>query len=312
MSLIKKAIISIFDNPIMRGISKVDSIRKLAFRYVGSEQVDDIFIQKMQNLINQGYRITISLLGEQYNNSEKVQKYIQNLNEIINKVSMLNNISISVKLSALGILLEENICKQNLKNILDSCNNRIHIDMENSVLIDSTLNIFDFFRKELKYNNLDITFQAYLYRTMKDIDDRILSFDWDSKPIVRLCKGAYKEPFDKILPSKSKIDENYYNIAVKLLDNISKVYPAFATHDHKLIEKIKNYCQYKGISRDDFEFQMLYGVRQDLQKKIIEQGYNLRIYIPVGSEWYEYFVRRLAEKPSNLLLLFYSLVKYEK
>ncbi|MFN3478268.1 MAG: proline dehydrogenase family protein, partial [bacterium] len=185
-------------------------------------------------------------------------------------------------------------------------NLRIHIDMESSEFIDSTLNIFSSLSQG--YNNLDITFQAYLYRTTKDIEDRIISRNWEYKPIVRLCKGAYKEPMDKIFPKGKLIDENYYNLAIKMLDNVDKLYPAFATHDHKIIEKIKNYVSFKAISKDNFEFQMLYGVRPGLQKKILEQGYNLRIYVPVGYEWYEYFVRRIAERPSNLILVFYSLL----
>ncbi len=310
MSLIKSVIISILNNPVAKGISRIPSVKKLAFRYVGAEKIED-FIPKMEEILNSGYKITISFLGEHYTDKHKVEGYFRNVINIIEKVNNYQNISVSIKLTALGLSIDYEYCKENVSKILNfssQFNIRIHIDMEESVYLDDSLKIFDYFRKELKYNNLDITFQAYLYRTLKDMEDRIFSYEWESKPLVRLCKGAYKEQFDKIFPNKQKIDENYYNLAVKMLDNIDKVYPAFATHDAKLIEKIKSYATFKGISKDNFEFQMLFGVLPDVQKKIIEQGYNLRVYIPIGSEWYEYFVRRVAEKPSNLFILIFSLI----
>lgn len=315
MSLLKNLIISVFNNPFVRNIKNIPSVKSFAFRYVGEENIDN-FLDKAKEIIDSGYKITLSFLGEHYSDKEDVEKYKNGLIHIIDKVSnLINNnysnlnfpvISISVKLTGLGLEIDYEYCKENLKQILDS-SLRIHIDMEDSRFVDNTLSLFEYYRNEKKYNNLDITFQAYLYRTSKDIEDKLLKFNWQTKPIVRLCKGAYKEPFDKIFPSKKSIDENYYNISIKMLDNIDKIYPAFATHDIKLIEKIKNYCNYRGISRDNFEFQMLYGVRTDIQKKIIEQGYNLRLYIPLGSDWYEYFVRRVAEKPSTLFLVLYSI-----
>ncbi|MCS6955075.1 MAG: proline dehydrogenase family protein [Candidatus Calescibacterium sp.] len=309
--MLKVIIISLLGNPITRSISKIPSIKSLALRYVGAESIDS-FINKIDEILSSGYRITISFLGEHYSSKDKVEKYKDNLIDIIQKVSNYQGITVSVKLTALGLLIDYDYCKNNLGEVLSvasQINMRVHIDMEESVYVDNILNIFDTYRKDEKYNNLDITFQSYLYRTSKDIEDRILSFIWDTKPIIRICKGAYKEPFDKVFPNKKLVDENYYNLSVKMLDNVEKVYPAFATHDHRLIEKIKNYVQYRGISKENFEFQMLFGVRPELQKKVIEQGYNLRLYVPIGSDWYEYFVRRIAEKPSNLLLILYSLIK---
>ncbi|MCX7971957.1 MAG: proline dehydrogenase family protein [bacterium] len=313
--MLKVIVISLLANPIAKSISNIPSVKSLAFKYVGAEDIESFINNKINDILNDNYKITISFLGEHYHSQEDIERYKKNVLDIIRKISVFQNVTVSIKLTALGLDMDYEYCKDNLGEIIEFAskfNIRIHIDMEQSIYIDNSLSLFDLYRKEYKYNNLDITFQAYLYRTSKDIEDRILSFDWDSRPIVRICKGAYKEPFDKVFPNKKLIDENYYNISVKMLDNIQKVYPAFATHDHKIIEKIKNYVQYKGISIDSFEFQMLYGIRQDLQRKIIDQGYNLRIYIPVGSEWYDYFVRRIAEKPSNILLVLYSLLKRQK
>lgn len=304
----KTLIISIFNNPIVKEIRKLNSVKRIAFKYIGEEKIE-LFIPKMKELISMGYRLTFSFLGEHNTSDEKIEEYKENVLNIIDKVKDFNNVTVSLKLTAIGLLVNEEKCIENFEKILEfakKCNLRVHIDMESSEFVDSTLNIFSYLVQS--YNNLDLTFQAYLYRTTKDLEDRIISRNWEYKPIVRLCKGAYKEPIDKIFPTKKSINENYYNLAVKMLDNIDKIYPAFATHDHKIIEKIKNYANFKGISRDNFEFQMLYGVRTELQKKILEQGYNLRIYVPIGYEWYEYFVRRIAERPSNLILVFYSLL----
>ncbi|MFN3995547.1 MAG: proline dehydrogenase family protein [bacterium] len=305
---LKTLIISLFNNPIVKEIRKLNSIKKIAFKYIGEENIES-FIPKMEELVSAGYKFTFSFLGEHNTSDKKIKEYKENVLKIIEKIKNFSNVTVSVKLTAIGLLINEEKCVENLEEILKFAkenNLRIHIDMESSEFIDHTLNIFSSLSQS--YNNLDITFQAYLYRTTKDIEDRIISNNWEYKPIVRLCKGAYKEPMDKIFPTKKLIDENYYNLAVKMLDNVDKLYPAFATHDHKIIEKIKNYVSFKAISKDNFEFQMLYGVRPELQKKILEQGYNLRIYVPIGYEWYEYFVRRIAERPSNLLLVFYSLI----
>jgi len=196
----------------------------------------------------------------------------------------------------------------NLSKILELANNvRIHIDMEDSNLIDDTFKIFDILRYEKGYSNLDITLQAYLYRTDRDLNEKILAKQDRNNLIVRLCKGAYKESYDKIFPNKKSIDENYIKLAMKLIDNIDKVYPAFATHDINVIKKIQNYAHLKGLNYDKFEFQMLYGVLPKLQNKIIAEKYKLRLYLPYGINWYDYIVRRIAEKPSNIFYIIPSL-----
>jgi len=310
MALLKSLIITLLNNNVAKSISNLLSVKNLAFKYIGGEDIES-FLEIVKELVSNNYKVTASLLGEGLSKKEKVVSYLQELKSLVQKIKVFENISVSVKLSSLGALISEEFLYQNLKELLDLAikeNIRVHIDMEDSSLVDLTIGIFEKFREE-QYNNLDITFQAYLYRTIKDLEDKIFSHSWQSKPLIRLCKGAYKEPFDKVFPSKKKIDENYYILATKMLDNVDKIYPAFATHDHKLIDKIKSYAQYKGISKDSFEFQMLLGVRKELQKRILNEGYNTRIYVPTGKSWYEYFVRRIAERPSNLIFLLYALVK---
>ena len=308
----KNLIISLLNNPFFKSIAKNDNIKRLAFKYIAAEDLENS-ISIVKELINKGFFITISFLGEHFDSKSKVGEY---LSELINLVKVIDNndlsksVSVSIKLSSLGLVFDFNYALENLVKILElSRDIRIHIDMEDSSLLDNTLKVFDILRYDKGYINLDITLQAYLYRTERDLNERILSKQSMNNLLVRLCKGAYRESPDKIYPHKKDINENYLKIAMKLLDNVDKVYPAFATHDFNIIKKLQDYAHLRGISLDKFEFQMLYGVLPKLQNKIISQGYKLRLYLPYGRNWYEYIVRRIAEKPS---IIFYSLLPFFK
>ncbi len=307
----KNLIISILNNPFLRGIAYSKSVRKLAFKYVAAEDLQST-INIIKELINKNFFITVSFLGEHFNSKDKVEEYLEeiyNLIESINENDLFKNVSISLKLSSLGLLFDFDYTLNNLSKILEiSKNVRIHIDMEDSSLIDNTFKIFDILKYEKGYSNLDITLQAYLYRTDRDLNEKILAKQFTNNLLIRLCKGAYKESYDKIFPNKKGINENYLKLATKLMDNIDKVYPAFATHDINIIRKIQNYAHLKGINFDKFEFQMLYGVLPKLQNKIVSDGYRLRLYLPYGKNWYDYIIRRIAEKPSNILYILFSIL----
>ncbi len=307
----KNLIISILGNPFFRNAAQNKAIKKIAFRYVASEDSQST-INIVKELINKNFFITISFLGEHFNNKDKVEEYLKeilNLIKTINENNLFKNVSISLKLSSLGLLFDFEYTLDNLSRILEISNNvRVHIDMEDSSLIDDTFKIFDILKYERKYPNLDITLQAYLYRTDRDLNEKILAKQTTNNLLIRLCKGAYRESYDKIFPNKKGINENYLKLAMKLMDNIDKVYPAFATHDINIIKKIQNYAHLKGINFDKFEFQMLYGVLPKLQNKIVSEGYRLRLYLPYGKNWYDYIIRRIAEKPSNILYLLFSIL----
>ncbi len=305
----KNLIISLLNNPFLKSIAQSKAIKKLAFRYVAAEDLQNT-INIIKELINKNFFITVSFLGEHFNNKDKVEEYLTEIYSLIKNINendLSKNVSISLKLSSLGLLFDFEYTLDNLSKILDiSGNVKIHIDMEDSSLIDDTFKIFDILKYEKKYSNLDITLQAYLYRTDRDLNEKILAKQNTNNLLIRLCKGAYKESYDKIFPNKKSINENYLKLAMKLIDNIDKIYPAFATHDINLIKKIQNYAHLKGVSYDKFEFQMLYGVLPKLQNKIISEGYRLRLYLPYGKNWYDYIIRRIAEKPSNILYLLFS------
>jgi proline dehydrogenase len=178
-----------------------------------------------------------------------------------------------------------------------STGNFLRIDMEDSALTQVTLDIVRRIhaRPELR-GSIGIVIQSYLYRSQGDIEQLI------AEGIrVRLCKGAYKEPPEVAFPKKSDVDANYVKLANMLLQ--SPVYHGLATHDEKMIDAAKSFAQSRNIERSHFEFQMLFGVRRDLQRRLIAQGYNVRVYVPFGREWYPYFMRRLAERPANVFFI---------
>ena len=174
--------------------------------------------------------------------------------------------------------------------------------MESSAYTDRTLNLFRKLWHESGYRNVGVVLQAYLYRTEQDVKE-LNSLG----ARVRLCKGAYNEPAEVAFPRKADVDANYAKLAALLLRE--GTYPAIATHDSRLIEYTKRYAAKRGIDRSKFEFQMLYGIRRELQDELAQQGYNMRVYVPYGHEWYPYFMRRLAERPANVMFFMSNLAR---
>jgi proline dehydrogenase len=180
--------------------------------------------------------------------------------------------------------------------------NFVRIDMEGSEVTQLTIDIFKRLRSEFGLNDVGIVLQSYLRRTVDDVREML-----EIPARIRICKGAYKEPPEVAFPDKQDVDENYVRVMQLLLS--SGVYHGIATHDPKMIEATIEYVQRQNISKDAFEFQMLYGVRRDLQEKLAREGYNVRVYVPYGAHWYPYFMRRLAERPANIWFVMKNLLK---
>jgi proline dehydrogenase len=213
------------------------------------------------------------------------------------------NSNISVKLTQLGLDIDEDYCLQNTRRIVEAAkhhSNFVRIDMEDSSKTDATLRIFK--RLYSEYGNVGVVLQAYLYRAEKDVDD-VLAMG----ARIRLCKGAYKEPPEVAFPEKSDVDANFVKLMKKLLK--SGVYHGIATHDERMVRATKEFAASEGVSKDAFEFQMLYGVRRDLMLKLAREGYRVRAYVPYGEYWYPYFMRRLAERPANVWFVLKNLFK---
>jgi len=208
-------------------------------------------------------------------------------------------------LTQMGLDVDEELCYRNLSSICERArqtDNFVRIDMESSAYTDRTLDLFRRLWHEGGYKNVGVVLQAYLYRTESDVREMNAL-----GARVRLCKGAYNEPSTVAFAKKSDVDANYAKLTTLLLREGK--YPALATHDARLVSFAKRYAASKGIDPSRFEFQMLYGIRRELQDELVAQGYNVRVYVPYGSEWYPYYMRRLAERPANVMFFMGNLLK---
>lgn len=275
-----------------------------AKRFVAGETLAES-VSKVKALNEKGIKVSLDLLGENVKDRKTadatVQEYIELL-ERIDKEKLDSNISI--KLTMLGLDIDTGYCKENLFKLLDAAkkyNNFVRIDMEGS---DYTQISIDIFKEAYKQygRHVGIVIQAYLHRTKKDIQE-LAEMGAD----VRLCKGAYKEPERLALQNMPAIREAYKEYAKVLLAKTS--YPRIASHDDELVNFIKEYTEQNGIGKSRFEFQMLYGLRQNTMEELAAQGYNTRVYVPYGTMWFPYFSRRLKERKENIWFVFSTLFK---
>lgn len=282
-------------------VSNLPVAQRVASRFVaGTDRA--AAMNTVRALNNDGLSVTLDYLGESVANAQEAAVA---RNEII---LMLDDIAssrvdanISVKLSQLGLNLDEKLAEDNIRQIVKRAaadNLFVRIDMEDHTTVDATLRI----QRQLKFQeglgNVGVVIQAYLYRSEDDIADLIAE-----GTRVRLCKGAYAEPADVAFPIKADTDANYIKLARTLLAKEARdngVYTGLATHDERIIREIQTYAQSNNIPADSYEFQMLYGIRRDLQDALVRQGHRVRVYVPYGMAWYPYFMRRLAERPANL------------
>ena len=266
-----------------------------ARRFIAGETVEEA-IEVSRDVQSQGLHLTLDYLGESVRTSEEAQaatrEYVHLLDAIVASGIERN---ISLKLTQLGAGIDRATCVDNLRRILEPAGRHgffVRIDMENSPWTQLTLDIVETLWQQ-EYRNIGIALQAALYRTEQDV--RRMN---QIGARVRLVKGAYKEPESVAYQKKSDVDQSFLRLMKVLLD--SGVYPAVATHDPLMIAATRTYATERGLASDRFEFQMLYGIRRDLQASLVAEGYTMRLYIPFGREWFPYFMRRLGERPANL------------
>lgn len=293
--------------------------KRTAARFVAGETLDEA-IAVVQSLQQKGICTTLDHLGENVTSPENAREAADEIIKIITRLRADGVCSgISIKLSQIGLVVDPELCEENLKRIMEKARQAgifIRIDMEDSSLTQSTL---DLFRKVCQggfAEYMGIVIQASLFRSEADAKDLLAE---NSK--IRLCKGAYKEPRSIAYPRKADVDQNFDRITTLLLDKSlelgSKVspeggippLPAIATHDQQRVEFTCRYAAQIGLENQGLEFQMLHGIREDLQKDLVDKGYPVRVYVPYGQEWYPYFVRRLAERPANLWFFLSNLVR---
>ncbi len=279
--------------------------RPLVKRFVAGDTLDEA-MHESETLIGQNLTVTLDYLGE---NTKTEDEAIQARNTYIDILERIaahpkkQDLNISIKLTQCGLDLGDEYAEKNFRQVLEigqRSDTFVRVDMEGSDYTDRTIRMIEKVFPE--HPNTGTVLQSYLYRS---IDDTKRMIQLGAR--VRVVKGAYLEPESVAYPDKSKVDEKYIEMSRMLLQDGN--YPAIATHDAKIIDAIKEFAAQKNISKDRFEFQMLFGIRRDLQKSLRAEGYNVRIYLPYGDMWYPYFTRRLAERPANGFFILKSLFR---
>lgn len=279
--------------------------KKLTTRFVAGENIEEA-VAAIRELNAEGCTASFDHLNESVANAaeaeEELREYLRILDQI-DKTGIRSNVSI--KLSQFGLELDPELAYSNARTIVADAARRgnfVRVDMEGSNVTQATIDIFKRLRAEFGFNDVGIVLQSYLRRTYRDAQELV-----KLPARIRICKGAYNEPPDVAFPDKKDTDENYIRVMQLLLS--SGIYHGIATHDPKMIDATIAFAQREGIGKEAFEFQMLYGVRRDLQRQLARDGYNMRVYVPYGKHWYPYFMRRLAERPANIWFVLKNLTK---
>ncbi len=290
--------------PVYRAVMRHDLLRGLTQRYVAGEDLADGIVVA-QTLNTQRLMATLDHLGESVTNAAEARAATAGYLEALETISREQvDANISLKLTQLGLDVSRELCVAHLRKILERARELetfVRIDMESSAYTQRTLDVHAELWNE-GFHNVGVVLQTYLLRTAADVERAI-----EMGVRVRLCKGAYLEPARVAYANKADVDANYARLMERLMAH--GTYPALATHDERLIRHAIAFAARESIGPERFEFQMLFGVRRDLQLRLVEQGYRVRIYVPYGREWYPYLVRRMAERPANLMFFMRSMVQ---
>jgi proline dehydrogenase len=307
MPVLRSAFIALSRNRQLRSFCERSSIgNKLSSRFVAGMEIEDA-LRVAESVNKQGMHVTLDSLGESVTSEAEARSAADIYHSLLDCIAARKlDANISVKLTQMGLTLDPRLA-ENLATCLAeharATGSFVRIDMEDSKLTQVTMDIVRRInaRPDLR-GTAGIVIQSYLYRSLTDIEQLL------SDGIrVRLCKGAYKEPSHLAFPSKSDVDANFVRLSCMLLR--SPIYHGLATHDEAMISEAKAFARRHRIAPDHFEFQMLFGVRRDLQRALVAEGYQVRVYVPFGREWYPYFMRRLAERPANVFFIAKNLLR---
>lgn len=305
MPLLRSAFIALSHNRPLRRFCEHSRLgARLNSRFIAGMTPDDA-LRVAENLNRQGIAVTLDSLGESVTSESEAHRAAEVYHKLLDSIAARGlNANVSLKLTQMGLKtgidqsaeLAESIAGD-LAEHARAKGNFLRIDMEDSRLTQITLDIVRrIHARPATRGAAGVVIQAYLYRSQADVEQLLAD-----GIRIRLCKGAYKEPPEVAYPRKADVDQNFLKLSQMLLS--SPIYHGLATHDEAIVEATKAYVASRGIGREHFEFQMLYGVRRDLQRNLVRDGYKVRVYVPFGTEWYPYFMRRLAERPANLLFL---------
>jgi proline dehydrogenase len=301
MPILRSAFIALSHNRPLRHFCEHSLLgSRLNSRFIAGMTHDDA-LRVAEEVNHQGIAVTLDSLGESVTSETEAHKAADVYHKLLDSIAARGiDANISVKLTQMGLEQSSELAASIAGNLVEharTAGNFVRIDMEDSRLTQITLDtVRRIHARAATRGAVGVVIQAYLYRSPSDVEQLLVD-----GIRIRLCKGAYKEPPEVAYPRKADVDASFLKLSQMLLD--SPLYHGLATHDETMIDAAKAHAASRGISRDHFEFQMLYGVRRDLQRDLVRNGYKVRVYVPFGTEWYPYFMRRLAERPANVLFL---------
>ncbi|HEY3104486.1 MAG TPA: proline dehydrogenase family protein [Pyrinomonadaceae bacterium] len=285
--------------------SRFAVFKKITARFIAGETIDEA-VAAIQELNNRGCSASFDHLNESVSSVAETEAEVREYLDVLAQIDDSGiNSNVSIKLTQFGLETDPELTYGNARKVVEDAARRknfVRIDMEGSNVTQITIDIFKRLRSEFGLNDVGIVLQSYLYRTESDARELL-----KLPARIRLCKGAYDEPPEVAYADKKDVDANYVRVMKLLL--ASGVYHGIATHDPKMIDATIDFAQQQGIGKEAFEFQMLYGIRRDLQEQLAREGYNMRVYVPYGKHWYPYFMRRLAERPANIWFVLKNLWK---
>lgn len=307
--MLRGLFISLSQSHALRGLAEGSSIgHRISSRFVAGTQIEDVLRATL--VVNQSkMSVSIDNLGENVTNAAEANASAQLYDQLLDQIAARRlHANISLKLTHMGLDVDENLARENVTRLVAkaaamSPPNFVRVDMEGSAYTQRTLDfVRELLRKSENAGCVGAVIQSYMRRSEADVEQLLAD-----GIRIRLCKGAYKEPPEIAFQKKSEVDANYVSLMKTLLK--SGVYHGLATHDPKMIAEAKSFASREKIDRGSFEFQMLYGIRRDLQQQLVREGWRMRVYIPFGTEWYPYLMRRLAERPANILFIAKNLLR---
>jgi proline dehydrogenase len=306
-NVLRSALIALSQNKSLRSFAEQSRIgQKMSGRFIAGMHVSDA-LRVAETLNSEGIPVSLDSLGENVSTEEEARRAADIYHQLLDEIQQRGlKANVSAKLTQMGMNISPAIARQITSELVDhaaATDNFLRIDMEGSDLTQATIDMTrEIHAMPNHAGRIGTVLQSYLYRCEEDVN--LLLADGIR---IRLCKGAYKEPPSLAFPEKADVDTNYLKLTKILLT--SGVYHGLATHDEAIIRETRKFVEREGIDKRSFEFQMLYGVRRDLQTSLVKEGYGMRVYIPFGTEWYPYFMRRLAERPANVLFIAKNLFK---
>jgi len=304
--MLRNALLYLSNQPTIFKFVRGNGLAQKFARRFGAGETPEEALDAVRELNEKGITASLDLLGESVTNEAEARQAGREYIRLLDLIRERNvDANVSVKLTAMGLDISEELCISVMHEVLDRARqhrNFVRLDMESSAYTEKTLRLFEERLYPMYPENVGIVLQSYLYRTAADVERAI-----ELKCRVRLCKGAYKEPASVAFAEKKEVDNNFVKCMRRLLEQGN--YPGIATHDPAIIAECKRFAAEHGIANERFEFQMLYGVRRDVQESLVREGYRMRVYVPFGTQWYPYLMRRLAERPANVAFITGNVVR---